>query len=73
MQQFKHIGSYGLILDNDKIVLIKKVGGPYDGKLDLIARHALHAYKLKFNHPFTHEEICLSSSLPDDMEKLIID
>ena len=35
MRQFKHIGSYGLILDNDKIVLIKKVGGPYDGKLDL--------------------------------------
>lgn len=35
MKQFKHIGSYGLILDNNKIVLIKKVGGPYDGKLDL--------------------------------------
>lgn len=35
MKQFKHIGSYGLILDNDKIVLIKKVGGPYNGKLDL--------------------------------------
>lgn len=35
MKQFKHIGSYGLILDNDRIVLIKKVGGPYDGKLDL--------------------------------------
>lgn len=35
MKQFKHIGSYGLILDSDKIVLIRKVGGPYDGKLDL--------------------------------------
>lgn len=35
MKQFKHIGSYGLILDNDRIVLIKKVGGPYGGKLDL--------------------------------------
>ena len=35
MKQFKHIGSYGLIIDNDKILLIKKVGGPYDGKLDL--------------------------------------
>lgn len=35
MKQFKHIGAYGLILDNDKIVLIKKVGGPYNGKLDL--------------------------------------
>ena len=35
MKQFKHVGSYGLILDNDNIVLIKKVGGPYNGKLDL--------------------------------------
>ena len=35
MKQFKHLGSYGLILDNDNIVLIKKNGGPYNGKLDL--------------------------------------
>ncbi len=35
MKQFKHIGAYGLILDNDNIVLIKKNGGPYNGKLDL--------------------------------------
>ena len=34
MKQFKHIGAYGLILDNDNIVLIKKNGGPYNGKLD---------------------------------------
>lgn len=35
MRQFKHLGSYGLILNDNNIVLIKKVGGPYDGKLDL--------------------------------------
>lgn len=35
MKQFKHLGSYGLIVRNHKIVLIKKKGGPYDGKLDL--------------------------------------
>ena len=35
MKQIKHLGVYGLIVRNDKIVLIKKVGGPYDGKLDL--------------------------------------
>ena len=35
MKQFKHIGAYGLIIDNDNIVLIKKNGGPYNGKLDL--------------------------------------
>ena len=35
MKQFKHLGSYGLIIKDKKIVLIKKVGGPYNGKLDL--------------------------------------
>lgn len=35
MKQFKHLGAYGLIIKDKKIVLIKKVGGPYNGKLDL--------------------------------------
>lgn len=35
MNQLKHLGAYGLILKENKIVLIKKVGGPYNGKLDL--------------------------------------
>ena len=35
MKQFKHLGAYGLIIKDNKIVLIKKVGGPYNGKLDL--------------------------------------
>ena len=35
MKQIKHIGAYGLVIKNNKILLIKKKGGPYDGKLDL--------------------------------------
>ena len=35
MRQFKHIGAYGLIIKDEQIVLIKKVGGPYSDKLDL--------------------------------------
>ena len=35
MKQFKHLGAYGLIIKDEKIVQIKKVGGPYNGKLDL--------------------------------------
>ena len=35
MEQIKQIGAYGLILKDNKILLINKVGGPYDGKLDL--------------------------------------
>jgi len=35
MKQIKHIGVYGLLVKDNKILLIKKCGGPYDGKLDL--------------------------------------
>ena len=35
MKELKHIGVYGLVIENNKILLIKKYGGPYDGKLDL--------------------------------------
>ena len=35
MKQTKHIGAYGLVIKDNKVLLIKKKGGPYDGKLDL--------------------------------------
>jgi ADP-ribose pyrophosphatase YjhB (NUDIX family) len=35
MKDYKQLGAYSLIVENDKILLIKKNGGPYDGKLDL--------------------------------------
>ena len=35
MKEHRHLGSYGLVIQDNKILLIKKVGGPYDGKLDL--------------------------------------
>ena len=35
MKNVSHLGAYGLIVQDDKIVLIKKANGPYKGKLDL--------------------------------------
>lgn len=35
MKYINHIGVYGIIKNNDEILLIDKVGGPYDGMLDL--------------------------------------
>lgn len=35
MKEFKQLGAYGVIIKDEKILLIKKFGGPYDGKLDL--------------------------------------
>ncbi|CCY46980.1 nUDIX hydrolase [Firmicutes bacterium CAG:822] len=35
MNKVSHLGSYGLIIKNEQIVLINKANGPYKGKLDL--------------------------------------
>lgn len=35
MERVSHLGSYGVIIKNNKVVLIKKANGPYKGKLDL--------------------------------------
>ena len=35
MKEYRHLGAYAIIIKDNKIVLIKKCGGPYDGKLDL--------------------------------------
>lgn len=35
MKEHKHFGVYGLVTLNNKILLINKKTGPYDGKLDL--------------------------------------
>lgn len=35
MKEHRHFGVYGLIIENNKILLINKVTGPYDGLLDL--------------------------------------
>ena len=34
-KEFRQYGAYGIIIKDAKILLIKKNGGPYDGKLDL--------------------------------------
>ena len=35
MKEYKQLGSYALVVKDNQILLIKKKGGPYDGKLDL--------------------------------------
>lgn len=35
MNKVSHLESYGLIIKNEQIVLIKKANGPYKGKLGL--------------------------------------
>lgn len=34
-KEYKQFGAYGLIIRDEKILLIKKYGGPYNGMLDL--------------------------------------
>ena len=40
---------------------------------DRIGRQALHAMRLRFCHPQTGEEMCLSAPLPEDMKRAIQD
>ena len=35
MKENKHLGAYGIVIKNERILLVKKHGGPYDGKYDL--------------------------------------
>ncbi len=35
MKEYKQLGAYGIVIEDDKILLIKKAKGPYEGKLDL--------------------------------------
>jgi 23S rRNA pseudouridine1911/1915/1917 synthase len=37
----------------------------------VIARHALHAFRLEIRHPETSEEMSFEAPLPDDMERLL--
>lgn len=43
----------------------------YGKQTNLIARQALHAYKLSFIHPITQEKIEISSQMPKDILKLL--
>lgn len=38
---------------------------------NLISRQALHASRLTFRHPVTHEKISITAPLPEDMQRLI--
>lgn len=35
MKEYKQVGAYGLLINDGRILLINKVSGPYDNKLDL--------------------------------------
>ena len=43
----------------------------YGGSTELIARHALHSAQLTLTHPRTHENLTVTSPLPEDMARII--
>ena len=58
-------------------VHMKYVGHPilgdtlYGGQTSLINRQALHAYKVTFIHPITKQKTEITSTLPNDIKKII--
>ncbi len=45
--------------------------GNGDSEKELITRQALHAGKVKFQHPLTNEKLSFFTDLPDEMKKLL--
>ena len=47
MEKMRHLGAYGLIIDDGKIALIRKSRGAYTGKLDLPGGSIEHGEKVE--------------------------
>lgn len=47
MEKMRHIGVYGLIVENGKIALVRKSRGAYKGKLDLPGGSIEHGEKIE--------------------------
>ena len=43
----------------------------YGGSTELMTRHALHSAQLTLTHPRTHENLTVTSPLPEDMARII--
>ena len=58
-------------------VHLKHIGYPlvgdflYNPDYDVTDRHALHSYKLQFNHPITKQKMTFTQELPHDMSNII--
>lgn len=57
-----HLSSIGHTLLGDKL---------YGGKMQHISRQALHAYEMRFIHPFQEQVITLRAELPTDIKELL--
>lgn len=45
----------------------------YGGSCTLLSRQALHAWRLSFRHPMTHEFVVVTAPLPSDMQRIAAD
>lgn len=43
----------------------------YNPNFQVIGRHALHSWKLEFEHPITKEKMYFEQELPEDMKKIL--
>ena len=47
------------------------LGDDLYGTEGVYSRHMLHSHLIKFEHPFTKKEICITASIPDDFLKVM--
>ena len=58
--------------DKKKIVTLQPLDRPFANKIfRFFSRHALHARRLSFTHPFIKENIALEAPFPEDFQKAI--
>ena len=58
--------------DKKKILLLQPLDRPFVYKIfGCFSRHALHARRLSFTHPFTDEKTSLEAPFPEDFQKAI--
>ncbi len=44
---------------------------PSPGEKPILQRQALHAHQIRFNHPTTQKEVCLTADIPDDLLQVL--
>jgi 23S rRNA pseudouridine1911/1915/1917 synthase len=55
----------------DAVAVAPPSAGDFNAEAVLMARQALHAQALRFNHPMTGQEVRLTAPLPADMERTL--
>ena len=76
LRKFEQHIKYPLLGDplyGKRLIVPRDASKALQRKLQLFKRQALHANKIKFTHPISHEELTVRSKIPEDILSIIVD